>query len=45
MKKINSFMDFKYTPEEFIKESPVGNTFLVGITFNIEKEGAPFIPG
>jgi hypothetical protein len=34
----------KYTTYQFLKESPNGLTFLVGITFKIEKEGAPFIP-
>lgn len=34
----------RYTPEEFIEKSPTGKTFLVGITFKIEKEGATFIP-
>lgn len=34
----------RYTPQEFIKESPTGTTFLVGVTFKIKKEGAPYIP-
>ena len=34
----------RFKPDEFIKESPVGSTFLIGITFNIQKEGAEFIP-
>lgn len=34
----------KFKPDEFIKSSPIGNTFLIGITFNIRKEGAPFMP-
>ncbi len=45
IKKIHIFRSFgkgptTYTPEEFIIESPVGNTFLVAITLKIRKDGA-----